>query len=253
MRFMEKIKIKNSLGENLAGILHKSKKSSRLVIVCHGRVCTKEEHFYPELCKELSRNGFNAFRFYFSGNGESDGKFEDSTITKDIEDIKSVVDFFINEKYEIFCLIGHSQGAVVVILHQAKYNSAKCIVDIAAYADQKDATINKFLEKQIKELDQKGFLQLNAWGKSFNLYKKYFYDRAGYGDIKEEIRKIKVPVLIVHGKEDKDVPIKNSENMIFALSKKGKFIPIDGADHFFANKEYRSILISSIINWFKSL
>ncbi len=250
---MKKLIIKNLLGEKLVGILHESKKSNKLVIACHGRVCTKDEHFYPELCKKLEENGFSAFRFDFSGNGESEGKFEDSTITKEIEDIKSVVDFFKKKNYEIFCLIGHSQGAVEVLLHQAKYNSAKAVVDIAAYADQRDATLDKYPDEKMKELNKKEFLELNAWGKSFRLYKIYFYDRVAYGDIRKKIREIKAPVLVIHGAEDRDVPSTNSEKIFSALNKKSRFIPIKDADHFFADEGHRKILISTIVSWLKSL
>lgn len=249
---MKRLFIKNKNGEKLAGILHESK-SNKLVIVCHGRVCSKDEHFYPELCEKLATNGFNAFRFDFSGNGKSEGKFEDSTITKEIEDIKSIVDNFKRKNYEIFCLIGHSQGAVEVLLHQAKYGSTKSVVDIAAYADQRDATTNKFSEMQIEELNKAGFLQLNAWGKTFNVYKQYFYDRANYRDIRKEVEKIKVPILVVHGTGDKDVPIANSEKIVPALNKKSKFIPLSGMDHFFEDRNYRAELINHIIKWLNSL
>lgn len=247
---MKKIIIKNSSGEKLVGVLHESK-TNKLVIVCHGRACTKDEHFYHELCERLAKNGINAFRFDFSGNGESKGKFEDSTITKEIEDIKSVVDYFKKNNYEIFCLIGHSQGAVEVLLHQSKYNSAKCIVDIAAYADQRDATFKKYTKEKIEDLNQNGFIKLSAWGKTFKLTKKYFYDRAKYGDIRTKVRKIKAPVLVIHGTEDKDVDFSNGIKMKKALNKKSEFISINGAEHFF--KTHKKMLIDSIISWIKTM
>jgi len=243
--------IKNSFGEKLVGILHTAAKSNKLVVVCHGRVCTKEEHFYPELCERLTDNGFNSFRFDFSGNGESEGKFEDSSITKDIKDIKSVVDYFKKKGFRIFCLAGHSQGAVEVLLHQAKYKSAECVVDIAAYADQREATIKKYPKEKIKELNEKGYIMLNAWNKIFKLTKKYFYDRASYGDIRKKVRKIKVPILVVHGTDDRDVDFSNGLKMKRALIEDGAFLPIEGADHFFKDKIYKGILISSIIRWLK--
>ena len=247
---MKKLIIKNSYGEKLAGILHESK-SENIVLVCPGRVCTKEEYFYPELCESLASNGFNSFRFDFSGNGESGGKFEECTISKDILDIKSVVDYFKSKGYEIFCLIGHSLGAVEVLLYQSKYNSARRVVDIAAYADQRDATIKKFSEKQIEELNEKGFIKANSWGKKFNVYKKYFYDRANYWDIRKQVKKIKTPILVVHGTEDKDVPLENSEKIAFALNKKSKFVPIIGAEHFYANPKHRQRLFKEINSWLK--
>lgn len=125
------------------------------------------------------------------------------------------------------------------------------MVDIAAYADQKDATIRKYPKEKIKELNEKGFLSINAWGKSFKLYKKYFYDRVAYGDIRDKVRVIKDPVLIIHGTEDKDVPFSNSKKIISVLNKKSKFMSIEGADHFFKEKTHREKLIDSIVSWLK--
>ena len=247
---MEKVIIKNSCGEKLIGVLHNSKNSDKLAIVCIGRVCTKDEHFYPELCKSLSKNGFNTFRFDFSGNGESEGKFEDSTASKDIQDIKSVVGYFKNI-YEISCVIGHSQGSVEVLLYQARYGLARSVVDIAGYSDQRDATTKKYSKDKIKELNKNGSIELKAWGKSFNLYKKYFRDRLKYGDIRSQARKIKEPILVIHGTEDTDVPFKNGILMKKALKKNDVFISIKGADHFFINEIHRTELIKSIITWLK--
>ena len=247
---MEKVIIKNSCGEKLVGMLHNSKNSDKLVIVCHGRVCTKDEHFYHELCTELSKNGFNAFRFDFSGNGKSEGKFKDSTVSKDIQDIKSIVDYFKNI-YEISCIIGHSQGAVEVLLFQAKYGLARSVVGISGYSDQRDATMRKYSKDKIRELNKNGSIELKAWGKSFNLYKKYFGDRAKYGDIRSQVRKIKEPILVIHGTEDTDVPFKNGILMKKALKKNDVFISIKGADHFFINEIHRTELIKSIITWLK--
>ena len=91
---MEKLTIKNSSGEKLAGILYPIKNSGKLIIFCHGRLVNKDNPFYAELCGKLSESGFNVYSFDFSGNGESEGKFEECTISKDVEDIKSAVDFF---------------------------------------------------------------------------------------------------------------------------------------------------------------
>ena len=96
-----------------------------------------------------------------------------------------------------------------------------------------------------------GSIELNALGKSFKLYKKYFRDRLKYGDIRNQVRKIKEPILVIHGTEDTDVPFKNGILMKRALKKNDVFISIKGADHFFINEIHRTELIKSIITWLK--
>ena len=54
-------------------------------------------------------------RFDFSGNGESEGTFEDSTYHKEVEDLKEVMQYFKNKGVKEFCLVGHSMGGAVAI------------------------------------------------------------------------------------------------------------------------------------------
>ena len=245
----KKSTIKNSSGEKLAGIFYPNKNSGKLIIFCHGRLANKDNPFYVEICKKLFESGFNVYRFDFSGNGESEGKFEECTISKDVEDIKSAVDYFKKKNYEIFCIIGHSQGAVEVLLHQAKYDSAKCVVDISGLVDQRDMTTGKYAKEQINEINKKGFTKIKYKGKSFNISKKYFYDRAGYGDIRNEVKKIKAPILVLHGTSDEDINFENGLKMKKILKKKDKFVPVEGAGHFYVNPKHRKRLFGSIADW----
>ena len=252
----ENFKISNKCGEKLFGIMHKAvsptkQNSKQLVIVCHGRLTNKDMYFIPELCEQIAANGFNAFRFDFAGNGESQGKFEESTVTKAIEDIKAVVDNFTENGFEIFCLIGHSLGAVEVLLYQAKHGSASKLVSIGATVNQAEQTLAKFSEKEKKELDKNGFFTITKYGKKFNVSRKYFYDRLNYGDIKNKIKDIKVPVLIIHGTIDTDVDVRNAKLLSGTLTK-SKLCLIVGAGHFFEQKNHEQELIGTIIGWLKN-
>ena len=246
---MKKIFIKNKSGEKLAGILHEAD-SDKLVIVCHGRLTTKDDYFLPELCEAISCIGINAFRFDFAGNGESEGKFEDSTITKAIEDLKCAVDHF-QTNFDILSLIGHSMGGVIVLLHQVKYSSAKSVVDIAGVVNQREYLLSKYSDMVIRQINSQRFVIQEHNGKKIVLSKKYLDDRASYGDISKKARMIKVPVLIVHGKNDEDIPYNNAlvmKNAILA----NDLISIDGAGHFFEKTEHKMKLMDSIISWINS-
>ena len=246
---MQKLTVKNSSKEKLAGIFYPVNNSKKLIIFCHGRLVNKDNPFYVRLCEKLFESGFNIYRFDFSGNGESEGDFLKCTITKDIEDLKSVADYFKKKNYEVFCIIGHSQGAVEVLLHQSKYNSAKCVVDISGLVDQRDKTTRKYSNAQINEINRKGFTVIKYGGRKWKISEEYFYDRAGYGDIRNKINKIKVPILALHGAEDEDIDYSNGLKIKKVMGKKDRFIPIEGASHFFVNPKHRKILFDSITDW----
>jgi pimeloyl-ACP methyl ester carboxylesterase len=69
-------------------------------------------------------------------------------------------------------------------------------------------------------------------------------------NVKEQIREIKIPVLIVHGTEDRVVPIDNSRKLEKQFES-SKLVEIQGADHGYQGKELDTAKI--IANWIKSL
>jgi alpha/beta superfamily hydrolase len=242
---MREIEIINAHGERLAGCLHPAN-SRNLAIVCHGRLCTKDTHFLPALCAMLQSRGLNAFRFDFAGSGASEGVFEESTVTKGLADLEAVVTHF-QPHYTIHTLVGHSQGAVEVLLYQAQKPVARRIVAIAGVVDQARATRDMYTVAQIAELDTRGFLTVHKDGGSYKISKQYFYDRLRYGDISEHVRQVAAPVLVVQGTKDEIADRRNGERMMFVLDKRGELALVAGADHLFTDRHHE--LIGAIANW----
>ena len=80
--------IKNASGENLDYTFHAGDKSSQhIVVLGHGVTGNKDRPFLVELADNLSNAGIPTIRFSFSGNGNSDGEFTQSTISKEIGDL----------------------------------------------------------------------------------------------------------------------------------------------------------------------
>jgi len=75
----EKLFFKNSKGNKLCGILSSVNKD-RIIILCHGFSSNKDTQTFPILEKIFNKN-ISTFRFDFYGHGESEGKFEDITVS----------------------------------------------------------------------------------------------------------------------------------------------------------------------------
>ncbi|ERN16449.1 hypothetical protein AMTR_s00052p00196310 [Amborella trichopoda] len=63
------------------------------------------------LTTALTREGISAFRFDFSGNGESEGSFQYGNYWKEVEDLRSVVEYFSGAQRKTRAIIGHSKGS----------------------------------------------------------------------------------------------------------------------------------------------
>lgn len=62
-----------------------------MVILMHGIFSSKDFIPMPSLAKGLAQAGIGSVRFDFNGHGKSDGRMQDMTIAKEIEDAAAVL------------------------------------------------------------------------------------------------------------------------------------------------------------------
>ena len=67
--------------------------------------------------------------------------------------------------------------------------------------------------------------------------------------VNENIEKLKIPTLVLHGDQDKVVPIKASENI--SKLENVKFITVENSKHEILNQDTRTFVLSEIYQWFK--
>ena len=81
-----KISISNGFNEKLAGIETSPSIDREIystVILVHGFGVTKEESgMFDNIAKNLSEAGFLAYRFDFSGCGESEGNYTETSLSR---------------------------------------------------------------------------------------------------------------------------------------------------------------------------
>ena len=99
------------------------------MILGHGLTGNKDRPLLVALAEALSAEGWPCLRISYSGNGESEGEFTDSNITKEIGDLSSVIDQVGTSKKIAY--IGHSMGGAVGALTAARDERIKVLVSLA--------------------------------------------------------------------------------------------------------------------------
>lgn len=234
----EKLYVKNSKGDRLCGILSGSDKDSTkpIVILVHGFASTKDSNSYLDLEKRFNEQGINVFRFDLYGHGESEGKFEDLTISEAADDVLNAISFIKSKGYRKIGLAGSSFGGLASLLAAAKSKDVQVLALKAPVSDYLGKITADVSHSPLTEWKEKGFIYYtDTKGEKHKLNYSFFQDAEkvnGY----TAAASITIPTIIVHGDEDQNVPLQQSQKLATVI-KQSTLKIIKGADHFFSKAE----------------
>lgn len=246
---MERVSFKNSRGLNLVGHLYPSTTKS-IIIMCHGFMSNKySKGRFERLATAFNKYGYGALLFDFSGCGESDDDF--LTIEKEVDDLKSAIQFVKSKGYEKIALYGYSLGTLICL---KSYNPEiiTMVLSGALTDSMKYNWYEFFTKEQIQELEEKGYL-IEYIPKEVR--KKIVVDKRilkGFELInqRELLKDVNCPVLIIHGNNDEEEKLlyERSKAAMTLLSSDSKLEVIDGANHSFL--EHFDIVVELTTDWF---
>lgn len=249
------MQILNKQNEQLAGALE-GELADSLIIICHGLADTKDNPTFKTLAEELT--AFAAtFRFDFSGNGESEGKFEDSTYHKEAEDLEAVIDHFTEQGVKEFVLIGHSMGGGVCQVVAGKRKEVKGLISLAGVG-RAEAFKDKFPDIiKAVENDEPAYF---FGSKKYPVTKRYIESTQSI-DIMSYAKTCECPVLAVQGSEDLLVRKEHTQEWLDNIPHNNwKFPIIEGAEHTFNRKkseesyeEAMTELLDIVKTWLKNI
>src|SRR5579859_184384 len=111
------VRFPNATGQMLAGRLDlpANGRPRAYALYAHCFTCGKDVRAAVNICRALGREGIATLRFDFTGLGESQGDFADTTFSGNVADLTAAAKF-LAEKYEApKILIGHSLGGTAVL------------------------------------------------------------------------------------------------------------------------------------------
>ena len=233
----KKVKIKNTLGKNIASVVNYPKKNTKkLAILCPGYLDTKDYNGLLYLAEALSEKGYTAVRFDPSGTWESEGDISDYTMTQYLKDVRSVKGYMLKSKnYDYILLVGHSRGGRVSLLYATQDPDISMVVGIMPSAvsmprgaDKKGNSDRWKKEKiQIEIRDIPGNQKEK---KQFSVPCSFLEDSFKY-NVLDEISKLHIPVLFIAGGSDTTVFFTEVKKIFDRANKPKKFIVISGIGH----------------------
>ncbi len=193
-----KIHFKNSRGNALCGVLSNptNDKQKPIIVLCHGFSASKNSHTYVRLQELLNNKSLSTFRFDFFGHGESDGMFEEITISEAVDDVLNAIKFLKSLGYNKIGLMGSSFGGITAIITASKTSDLFVLALKSPVSDYLEVELEKRTKEELDEWKRRGFtFYTSGDGKKHRLNYSFFEDfqnNNGY----EAAKKIKVPTFI---------------------------------------------------------
>jgi len=246
---MEKqVYFKNKSGEKLSGYLHvpESGRYKFGIVLAHCFTCSRHVPIIRKMCDFLAQD-FLVLRFDFSGNGESEGKFEDSTYGKELKDFDSAINFLLKQGVSCVGALGHSMGSAVTLLAGPKNKNVKVIVSMAGNSSTQGIE-TVFDKKTLEKIQETGKATFSIFGKKVTMTKEFFED-AKKLSIEDTLKKSKKPICILHGEKDTVIPVENARKLYFYSNEPKDLKIIPEGDHMFTKHLEQVLEIARL--WFK--
>lgn len=213
------------------------------VVVVHGFKGFKDWGFFPFLCEKLAEAGHIVVSFDFSHNGVVAGEFRDlesfaqNTITREVEELNHVLGCVSNGSVTggplpRLGLLGHSRGGADAVLTAAKNPLVMALVTWGA-VDHLDRWTNETVQAWRRD----GVIHVvnQRTGQELPLSIELMEDLLSNRERLDPLRaaaSIKVPWLVIHGKDDKTISFLEGERLAKA-SPGASLKVLDGTGHTF--------------------
>lgn len=225
--------LRNSHGERLDHHFHPGARRDTLVILGHGLTGNKDRPLLVALAEGLTALGWPCLRISFSGNGDSQGRFEDSNITKQIGDLKAVLDTV--PDYVRIAYAGHSMGSATGVLTAAGDLRIQTLISLAGMTH-----VAGFAGREFAGLiPGKDCIWEDS---AFPLSESLADDMKAIGSVLPAAEKLIQPWLIIHGLDDDVVPVSDSRDARAAAKSRCDLLEIPGAGHVFGMDSYATII-----------
>ena len=243
---LEHIRFENE-GLNLYATLHRPDGPGPhpAVVMCHGFTGHRQEcnNVFVKCARRLAEAGIAAFRFDCRHSGESDGDFQNMTITGEVSDAIKAVDALRAQSgidASRLGILGFSMGGTVAPLTAGARDDIKAMV-LWAPVSNPSCQFAHFLPDigDAPTLDIGGYV----------LGRSFIDDLVNHAPV-EAARRWGGPIRIIRGTEDLAVTEEHARAYLDGPGRRD-FSAVEGADHGWLGFERQTRLFDLTVGWFR--
>jgi alpha-beta hydrolase superfamily lysophospholipase len=225
----ERVTFTSVSGVKLAGLIDPPEGKVRgWGVFSHGFTLGKDCPAAARMCKQLAAEGIGMLRFDNLGLGDSEGDWGDGSFSHKVADTVQAARFLTESGRPAELLVGHSFGGAAVIAAARDIPEAQAVATVGAPYDpshveqQYDAVVERVLAE--------GEAPVKFGDKALTM-KRAFLEDVRMADLRDAIRTLRRPLLVMHSPTDNTVGIANASDIFRAARHPRNFISLEGSDH----------------------
>ena len=215
-------------------------------LFAHCFTCSKDIPAVRRISARLNSAGIAVLRFDFTGLGHSDGEFENTSFSTNIDDLVLAAEALAARGMAPTLLIGHSLGGAAVLGAARKIDSVRAVVTIGAPYDPGHVTHN--FGDALDEITSDGVAEVMLGGRPIRIGKGFVEDVRAE-NLTDAIANLHRALLVLHAPGDSTVGIENAAQIFSAAKHPKSFVTLDNADHLITNPEDAEYAADVIAAW----
>ncbi len=243
----QRVTFSGASGATLAGRLDRPPGEARAwALFAHCFTCGKDLAAARRIGDALAARGYGVLRFDFTGLGQSEGEFAESTFSGDVADLVAAAAYLREHEQAPTLLIGHSLGGSAVLTAAGRLPEVKAVATIGAPFEP--AHVRHLIEKSAPDLEERGQATVQIGGRPFQLKAEFLRDLEAQ-DQPAQIAALGRALLVLHAPGDQIVGIDEARKIYQAAKHPKSFVSLDDADHLLSRERDARYAAEVIAAW----
>ena len=223
----DRVELPGHAGHALSARLDRPEGLTRATaLFAHCFTCSKDFHVVREIGRALTAEGIALLRFDFTGLGQSEGEFAQTSFTTNLRDLELAAGWLAEHHRAPSLLAGHSLGGAAVLAVAGQLPSVRCVATIGAPYDV--AVVRDLVG--VQDFDADGTAEISVGGRPFRISRDFVEDLERHPQ-RERIAGLGRPLMVFHSPADRVVPLEAATRIFMAAKDPRSFVSLDDADH----------------------
>lgn len=242
-----KVSFDGSTGARLAGILDVPDGPVRgWGLFSHGLTLGKDSPSASRICKGLAEQGVGMLRFDNLGLGDSAGDWSDGSFSVKVADTVKAAEFLRGEGKQISLLVGHSFGGAAVLAAASSLPEVAAVATVAAPYEPRH--VEHMFDAEVDTILATGSAEVDLGGRRREV-RRHFVEDVQQADLRECIRGLHRPLMVLHSPTDNTVGIDNASAIFQTARHPRSFVSLEGTEHLLTGKGQAARVARIISAW----